>query len=192
MPPKKHPNDTGDNKTPSTWDLEDDKEMTLESLIAEHPFKQSSDESGEGQSIGTRVPAWMLRRIAKFKELPGKPYEVNSDVIRDAIWLGLQILGKRYAMHDWEVDKKLTAVIDATGAMDRINGQVTGLCKNLIKLKQADDTDKAVEHLDEFILSIDTVQLQWHKDTLVKALKKNAIVTELLPRCSHLAQEIMR
>lgn len=177
-------------KLVDTWSLETDLNLTLDDLVESPPFNESSDETGESATIGTRVPQWLLRRIIKLREIPGSPYEINSDVIRDAIYLGLQILQLRYKLHDWQIEKKLVSVIDATGMSTRIGTQVSELCKHLEKM-HSDDDEHAVGQLDEFIKAIDTIRDDWHKRTLVKMLKKRGIVMELLPRCSREAKEIM-
>lgn len=174
-----------------TWQLEDEQAFELEDLINAPPFKQTSDDSGESSTVSTRVPSWLMRRVTKMREIPGSPYEINSDVLRDAIWLGMQILQLRYKLHDWEIEKKLASVIDATGMSHRISVQVNELCKNLEKMKTDDDDERAVMQLTKFILAIQTIRDDWHKRTIIKLLKRRGIVTELLPRCTTEVKEIM-
>lgn len=173
-----------------TWELEENATITIDDLVESAPFNQTQDESGESVTMGTRVPAWLSRRIAKLREFPGSPYELNSDVLRDAIWVGMQILQIRYKRHDWKTDRALSAVIDASGAMDRINAQISGLCKSLEKLKGEEDNEKAVEYLESFLITIDGLTDEWRKKTYVRILKRKGIVTELLPKCSKLAREV--
>lgn len=178
-------------KVIDTWALESDTIITLEDLVNAAPFNETSDESGEAATIGTRVPQWMLRRVVRIRELPGSPYEINSDVLRDAMYLGLQILQLRYKLHDWEIEKKLASVIEATGAADRIASQVTELARNLEHLRDDEDSDHAILRLNEFILAIDSIRDEWHRRTLIRMLKRRKIVNELLPMCTSEAKEIM-
>lgn len=174
-----------------TWELEADYSITLEDLVDSPPFNETNDESGDSITMGTRVPQWLARRITKIRETPGVPYEINSDILRDAIYLGLQILQLRYKLHDWEIEKKLASVVDATGMSTRIAVQVTELCKYLEKMHADDDNDHAVRRLDEFVCAIDTLTDDWHRRTIIKLLKRRGIVTELLTKCSRQAREIM-
>jgi hypothetical protein len=178
------------NKDP--WALEEDVHLTIEDLINEEPFNHTSDDTGDSVSIGTRVPSTMYRRLVEIRETPGGPYQINSDVMRDAIYLGMRILQLRYKKKDWQIDRKLSSVIDASGAFDRINSQVSDLCKNLEKLKSAEDTEHAVAHLDDFLKEVNNLSENWRKATFVKILKKRGIVTELLSQCSVTAKEVLR
>jgi ABC-type transporter Mla subunit MlaD len=112
--------------------------------------------------------------------------------MRDAIYLGLRILQLRYKKKDWQIDRKLSSVIDASGAFDRINSQVSDLCKNLEKLKSAEDVEHAVIHLDEFLKEVSNLSENWRKATFIKVLKKRGIVTDLLSQCSITAREVLR
>ena len=92
-------------KKRSDWALESplDEEVTLEQLVNESPFKEASDESGQSTTAGTRIPMWLKRRIIKLRELSGSPYELDSDVTRDALFIGLRVLHLRYKMGpDWD------------------------------------------------------------------------------------------
>ena len=188
---KNKPDKTQPNNA-DPWALEEDIHLTLENLIDEEPFNTTSDDTGESVSIGTRVPSTMYRRLVEIREIPGGPYQINSDVMRDAIYLGLRILQLRYKKKDWQIDRKLSTVIDASGAFDRINAQVSDLCKNLEKLKSAEDVEHAVIHLDDFLKEVSNLSENWRKATFIKVLKKRGIVTDLLPQCSTTAREVLR
>jgi hypothetical protein len=180
---KKSQSEKPQSESKDPWALEEDIRLTIEDLINEEPFNITSDDSGESVSVGTRVPSTMYR---------GGPYQINSDVMRDAIYLGLRILQIRYKKKDWEIDRKLAAVIDASGAFDRINSQVSDLCKNLEKLKASEDMEHAVAHLDEFLREVSNFSEDWRKKTFIKVLKKRGIVTELVSQCSTISREVLR
>jgi len=189
---KKSQSEKPQSESKDPWALEEDIRLTIEDLINEEPFNITSDDSGESVSVGTRVPSTMYRRLVEIRETPGGPYQINSDVMRDAIYLGLRILQIRYKKKDWEIDRKLAAVIDASGAFDRINSQVSDLCKNLEKLKASEDMEHAVAHLDEFLREVSNFSEDWRKKTFIKVLKKRGIVTELVSQCSTISREVLR
>ncbi len=132
------------------WEVEAplDLAATLEELIASPPFKEVSDEHGHSATAGTRIPFWLDRRVKLLKEMHGSPYELVSDVLRDAIFLGMRVLAMRHRMSpDWEVETKLAQIIDATGASRRIRNQVEELIKAIDEMLRDNDMDKAAEHL---------------------------------------------
>jgi len=108
-----------ENKEPKTkksdWELESsfDLAATLEDMINDKPYKEASDESGESVTAGARVPSWLHRRVVKLRELAASPYEVNSDVYRDAIYNGLHVLHMRYGLTAaWSIERQMAAVVD--------------------------------------------------------------------------------
>lgn len=183
----------GEPKEPQldTWQLEEDTVVKIEDLVNASVFNQAADENGESANLGIRVPAWMGRRITKIREMPGSPYQINGDVARDALWLGLQILQLRYKTRDWDIEKKLAKVIDATGELDRINSNVNEFSKNLEKLKASDDAELAILNLEAYLKSVDTMEDAWRKRTTIKLLKRKGIVLELITHCDRSSREMM-
>lgn len=181
MSPKK------ETKKQSDWELESslDEGVTLDQLIDESPFKESSDEAGNSVTAGTRIPMWLKRRITKIREMSGTPYELDSDVIRDALYIGLRVLHIRYKTSpDWHTETRLAAAIDAVGASRRIRSQVNELVAGLEEMVNDKDKKKAAEHLTDFIDIAGDLEDGWHKEKLFKILNESKVVEELLEKCS--------
>lgn len=180
---------------PSDWELEStfDLASTLEDLINAPPFREASDEKGESVTSGTRVPMWLHRRIVKIKEMPGSPYEVNSDVLRDAVHIGLQILHMRYRLSsDWEVERKMAAAIDASGALRRMKGQLEMLVGGLEELHEGGDIDQAAHRLSEYVLAANELENKWHRERLFKLLAANRIVKEIATACPPEVEKLIK
>lgn len=171
----------------SSWELEQalDLSVTFEELINAPPFKESSDEHGRSETVGTRVPTWLLRRIIKLREMKASPYEINSDVLRDAIFLGLRILHLRYKIgKDWSVETKLASIVDSAGASRRIKDQVTGLISGLEDLLQDRDEKHAADRLTDYVLAADELDNAWHKNKIFALLRDSRSVRLVAESCT--------
>jgi len=169
------------------WEPEEaiDYAATLKDLIAEPPFKEVSGEGSESSTAAARIPMWLLRRIIKLKELSGSPYELNSDVIRDAIYIGLRVLHLRYKLTaDWEVETKLAAAVDAVSAGRRVRQQVTELIAGLDEMVRDGDMDKAAKNLTEYMLAAVELESDWHKNKVFKLLAESRVISEVATHCA--------
>ena len=187
--------DKDKKKKRSDWELEHplDYTVTMEQLIDDPPFKEASDEFGQSTTAGTRIPLWLKRRIIKLKELPGSPYELDSDVTRDAIFIGLRVLHIRYKMSpDWDVETKLAATVDTIGAGRRIRKQVEELVSGLDEMFRDGDIEKAANNLTEYVLAAAELENSWHKNKLFKILKESKAVHELVHHCEKRVQDTIK
>lgn len=178
----------------SDWELEApfDLAATLDELISDSPFKQASDESGQSTTAGARIPSWLQRRIVKIKELSGSPYELNSDVIRDALYIGMRVLHLRYRMtKDWEVETKMAAAVDATAFSRRIREQVDLLVDGIDEMFRDGDADKAAQNLRNYVLAVVELENTWQRDKIFKTLGESKAIRDLLPYCPKDVQMIL-
>lgn len=179
---------------PSDWEPEAalDLAATLEELIDEPPFKEVSGEGGESVTTAARIPLWLLRRITKLKELSGSPYDINSDVLRDAIYVGLRVLHLRYKLTtDWEVETKLAATIDAVSAGRRVRSQVDELAFGLDEMVKDGDMEKATRNLTDYMMAAVELESEWHKDKVFKLLAESKVVREIAKHCGEAVMKIM-
>ncbi len=187
-------NDKKKAKKDASWEPEAalDLAATLQDLIDEPPFKEVSDESGESTTAGARIPNWLLRRIVKLKELSGSPYDINSDVIRDAIYVGLRILHLRYKLTpDWEVETKLAAAVDAVSAGRRVRRQVEDLVAGLDEMFRDGDVEKAAHNLTEYVLAAVALDSEWHKSKVFQILTENRIIGTVAEHCGVTVRKIL-
>ncbi len=169
----------------SSWDLEAafDAAATLEDLISAQPFKEASDDIGS-VTAASRVPTWLHRRVVKLRELAASPYEVNSDVYRDCIYAGLQILHMRYGMTpDWDVERKMAAVADATSAGKRLRAQVEELINGLEDLHAEGDEEQAAQRLSDYVVAAKELESNWLRNRVFRVLKGSRVVREIAEQC---------
>ena len=179
---------------PTGWELEQafDMDVTLDDLIKAQPFRQASDERGHSETVGTRVPMWFLRRINKLRELKGSPYEVNSDVVRDALYKGLIILHLQYRYAaDWDVETKLAAVVDATGAGKRIRMQVEELVSGLEDFMKDEDVNHACSKLEDYVSAVSQLEDEWHQTRVLRLLRANTTIRHLADTCREDVKDLL-
>lgn len=171
----------------SDWDLEHqfDLATTLGDLIDSPPFREASGDTGESVTAGTRIPTWMYRRINKFKETIGSPYEVVSDVLRDAIYIGLRVLSMRYSTNpDWAVESKMASIVDDASKLRRLKSKFSELMEGLESLWEDGDEGIAIEGLTSFINAALEYETPWYRQKLFSLLGGNKLAQEILKKCS--------
>ncbi len=158
---------------------------SLEDLLEAAPFHKASDIHGHSYTAGTRLPEWMRRVIKKLVETEGTPYELESDVLRDAIYIGLQVLNMRYQLSgDWEVAVKMAKTIDQTGVAKRIKTQFEELCYGLNELYDDGDVKQASQRLSEYVMAATGIENDWHRDRLFRLIREDRFVRELATHCN--------
>ena len=170
-----------------------DLEARLTDLINEPPFKEVSSGGEESVTIAARVPMWLYRRIVKAKEFAGSPYDINSDVVRDSIYLGMRIIQMRYReTADWAVETRLASTVDAVSAGRRMRQQVGDLVEGLEELYRDGDTVKAAQSLSEYVAAANEIEDNWHRTKLFDMLAENKVVRSIASHCSKDIQKLIR
>jgi len=167
------------------WELEApfDYPASLEELLESPPFVEAG--GSESSTAGTRIPKWLFRRVMKVVEMQGTPYELASDVYRDAIYLGLRVIHMRYkTAHDWSVETKMASIVSETDVMRRIRSQVDGLSSGLDNLMKEGEPEKAAEKLEEYISAAIELENEWVRGRLFKMLRESKVVSEVSVHCS--------
>jgi len=172
------------------WETEEPYvDLTIEELVGRPVFKESRDDLGSA-TVGARIPQWLSRKITKLIEMQGSPYELKSDVVRDALYLGMEVLRLRYK-YKWAAESKLSDVVDTVGELDRLEQRFNELVSGLDKLISAGDTAKAVSLLTEYVLAVATIEDPWRKMRSIHQLKGNRIVSDLMKHCSDRIKSII-
>lgn len=175
------------------WELEApfDQPASLDELLEAPPFT----EAGGGDSItaGTRIPRWLFRRVAKLCETEGIPYEIASDVYRDAIYLGLRIIHMRYkTARDWSIETKMASIVSDAGIMRRIRKQVDDLASGLGNLIREDEIEKAAEKLEEYVSAAIELEDDWVRARLFKMLREDKTIHDTALHCSKEVQKLIK
>ena len=182
------------DKQDTSWEPEAviDLAATLQDLIDEPPFKEVSDEGGGSTTAGTRIPNWLLRRIIRLKELKHSPYDINSDVLRDAIYIGLRVLHLRYGLTpDWEVETKLAQTVDAVSAGRRIRSQVEELVAGLDEMYREGDVEKAARNLTDYVMAAVELESEWHRARVMSILTGHRVVQDIAKNCNEAVQKLL-
>lgn len=172
------------------WETEEPYEsLSIEELVGRPPFRESRDDLGSA-TVGARIPQWLSRKIMKLIEMQGSPYELKSDVVRDALYIGMQVLRLRYG-YKWEAEAKLTDVVDTVGELDRMEQRFAELISGLDKLVNSGDTAKAVSLLTEYVLAVSTIEDPWRKMRSIQQLRGSRVVGDLMKHCSDRIRSII-
>lgn len=167
------------------WALEApfDHPASLDELLECPPFTEAG--GSDSTTAGTRIPKWLFRRVMKLTELRGTPYELASDVYRDAIYLGLRIIHMRYkTAHDWSIETKMAAIVSETDVMKRVRSQVDSLSSGLDNLMKEGEPEKAAEKLEEYVSAGIELENEWVRARLFKMLRESKVVSEVSMHCS--------
>ncbi len=184
------PKDSGKSNKPKesgAWDLESpfDEVVSLEELINAPPFKAASDSAGGTPTAGTRIPTWLDRKVIHLIEIRGTPYHLKSDVLRDAIYIGLRVLNMRYKSDpDWATEAKLAKTIDKANQINRIKLQLRQFTTPIEELWAEGDEDQAVSLFEEFVASTTEIDEEWHRNKQLQLIKGNHILKEIAEHCS--------
>ena len=134
-----------------TWGTEAlglDPSDPISKLMCLRPFKRTEDKKGHGFFLGAWFPKETSRIVEKVKE--AGPYETNSDVVRDAVYRGLQVLLLAYE-HDegWQAEMLLAKMVNDTDWESRIYKQEEDFVAALDRLVKNDDNDYATQLVQE-------------------------------------------
>lgn len=178
----------------SQWELEGsfDTIADISELVNAPPFREASDDLGQSQTVGTRIPNWLYRRVVKLREMGGAPYELNSDVLRDALWLGLKVLHVRYkASPDFAIEKKLAEIVDASGMARRIKENFQELEAALLEMYRDGDEAQAAERLTEYVMAATELTNDWHREKIFRLLVGSFPVKQIVTRCGEPVQRML-
>jgi len=171
-------------KREDQWGLEApfDQPSSLEELLEAQPFTEAG--GADSVTAGTRIPRWLFRRVMKLVETPGSPYELASDVYRDAIYVGLRVINMRLRVaKDWSIETKLAAIAQDTEVMRRMRSQVDALASGLDSLVKEGEQEKAAEKLSEYVAAAVELEDDWVRSRLLKMLRENRMVSDVAKLC---------
>lgn len=181
-------------KERKAWDPEQqfDLEATLEELLGGVPFREASGDTGDSVTTAARIPVWLHRRIVKLKEMSNSPYDVTSDVVRDALFTGLRILNMRYKMNlDWNVESKMAAVVDSASTSRRLKRQIKELSEGLDDLWREGDEKHAAESLSKYVYAALDLDSDWYRRKLFGQLATDKAIQQVARACKKEVRDII-
>jgi Arc/MetJ-type ribon-helix-helix transcriptional regulator len=122
----------------------------ISKLMSLKPYKRSEDKKGHGVFLGGWFPKEISRDIEEIKEFG--PYKTNSDVVRDAVYRGLQVLKLAYEEDEsWQAEMLLSKMANDAEWESRIYEQEDDFVSSLDRLCRNGDRDYASQLLQERI-----------------------------------------
>lgn len=136
---------------------------TLDKLTSQPPFKRSEDRKGHDVPMGSRFPKDVARWITRIKETG--QYQTSSDAIRDAVWLGLQILSLRYEEDpEWQIYLQAMKLDNDTAWEARTYEEEEGFANNLETFVKNGNEKRAIELLEEKLALIQNLKEERRKE----------------------------
>jgi len=136
---------------------------TFDKLTAQPPFKRSEDKKGHDVPMGVRVPKDVGRWITRVKE--AGPYQTTSDAMRDAVWLGLQILSLRYEKDpEWQVYLQAMRMDNDTAWEAATYEEEEKFVNNLETFVKNGNEKRAIELLQEKLALIQDLKEERRKE----------------------------
>lgn len=149
----------------------------LDKLTSQPPFKRSEDKRGHDAPMGTRFPKDVARWLTRVKE--AGQYQTTSDAIRDAVWLGLQILSLRYEEDpEWQVYLQLMRMSNEAAWAARIYEEEEGFANTLETFCKNDNEKHAIALLEEklgLIQNLKEEKREERKRVLLERLKSHRL-----------------
>jgi hypothetical protein len=138
-----------------SWELDDGTlslTTPLSVLVDRKPYTTSEDKKGHDVFLGAKFPKVFQRWVSELKERPGSPYQTNADVVRDAIYLGLQILSLRAKQSTvWNIQAAITQQEARIFQHTRIYRDVEAVVEQLEILSRNGDEKQALSDLVEYV-----------------------------------------
>jgi len=172
---------------PDEWELEEafDVVKFAWELINGSPYKETKDEHGHSYTAAARVPMNIMRRITRLKEAKGMHYEINSDVIRDALYVGLPILERRWRYSETaQTRRRIGETMAAVQDAEEIAEDVASFSRSLEALINLDEMRTAVRKLTSVVVAAIGEPDNWDKIMYVKHLSKSPVCKSVLKNCS--------
>lgn len=127
----------------------------VERLINLDAFLESKDRKGHSTSMAFRGPDWMVRMAGELRSISGSPYFTNSDVFRDAAYVGLLVLGLRYGCSNlWHIEAILHEASLKSSNAARIRETISALGNGVDSYYSSGDKEHATLMIKNFIRSI--------------------------------------
>jgi len=179
---------------PDEWELEGDIDYANEMmrLIKSKPYKETRDEFGISAVVSARMPTDFMRYIAKLKENKGMGYEVNSDVIRDALFIGLQLLLVRAKQNpDIETRARIYESINDARSIESLQSEVAVLSRALKTFINLRESKTAVQKLVSVVNAAMGCEDGWNKIMYLKLIGRDPVCKEVLKQCPKYIQSIV-
>jgi len=172
---------------PEEWELEEAFDLTALAweVVNSPPFKDTKDEFGHSYTAAARVPMSIMRRITRLKEAKGMNYDINSDVIRDAIFCGLPFLEVRWKSSETaKTRRRIEASITAAQDIEELTEHVTSLSRSLKAFMDIDEMKTAVQKLTSVVNTAIGEPDNWDKVIYLKLIARSPPCKIVLKHCT--------
>ena len=172
-------------KDPWSTESSFDTVISIDELIDRPPFREVSGKDGGSYTAAARIPTWLERKITHLIEVKGSPYQLKSDVVRDAIYLGLRVLNMRYkSSPEWAVEAKMANAIDKVNALSRMRTQIESFCRPVLDLWENGDEIQARQAVEDFVSALVEIEDDWMRSKSLQLMKTNKHMQSIIETCS--------
>ena len=177
------------------WEQESDDPtgLTLEELIDMKPCSQVSDSDGNSNSVGCNVHPMMMRKIIRIQEKRGTPYESRSDILRDCVFIGLEVINMRMkGDNEWHTFAEMSRTADSLAEISRLKAQIKQMEQNLDMLMRDGDIAEAVAHFESYVNSITGLNEGFSRKKLFKYMTSSRTMMDVLKHCRPAIQHVLK
>jgi len=165
------------------WETEEEKvefaDRPIRFLIDLRPYRlQQTKKSKLSTHLAVKLPEFYTRWIERIKERAGGIYDIKSDVVRDALWIGLRVLTARYKLPEWRTDIRLMEIANEVEEDNLIKENVSRLMDEVQRLWSTSE-ERARRHLKAYIDEVKKISDDWRRERHLEELSKYSLVKEL-------------
>lgn len=139
----------------------------ISALVDLPPYRKSEDKRGHDTFLGARFPKDFARWAAYLKEaLPGH-YNIQADVVRDALQLGLKVISLRTTSNptEWQIVEKLARLEAQAFAAAEAYRRVDKIVNDLKVLTENRRVQEAKDAVRDYLDTLDGLAPE-HRDSL--------------------------
>jgi len=137
------------------WETEEERlspSSPIQRLIDLPVYRSSEDKKGHEVFLGAKFPKGVGRWVEELRENPNTPYKINADVVRDALYIGLQVLNLRYKLDpSWIIEEALARIRYGLAREDYFADKDTEVLNSALKYYREGKAEKAKELIGEYL-----------------------------------------
>lgn len=160
----------------NSWDTDEPTSCdgnSLTWLLDLKPYAEMDDKKGHSVHVTTRIPKKLSHWIDQLRESPGSPYTTRSEYLRDAVFIGTQVIALRQKQSSCMLEATLSAARARIYWRTQVHKRCDEIVESISVLLSYNDDAKAQEFLQEFI--------DWAKQTDDSDDYLEALRTKLTP-----------
>ena len=163
----------------SAWDLDVlnvTKDDPLKILVERDPMVLSEDKKGHDITLYSRFPKYIGGWIAQIMEKHNSPYKTRSDLVRDAVFLGMVVLNLRYQTPEWRAGERMARIASEVAYKADMLERIDMMVKDIKTIVASGDVESARKGLFEYM---EIARGQEHGSFLTRRLRSQLALQNL-------------